>query len=277
MDVVAGEQLTNYQNIAKRIRAQICRISNIGEGGHIGSCLSMVELLIVLYYKILKVDPKHPDWSERDRFILSKGHGGLGVYIILAERGFFPKDWLNDFRQEGSHLGDHISYLVPGVELSTGSLGHGLPVAVGMALNCKIRKKKYRVFVLMGDGGWDEGSNWEAALFAAQHHLSNLVAIVDYNNIQAFGRNKDIIDLEPFAKKFESFNWSVKEINGHNFQEIDEALNDLPLENGKPSCIIAHTLKGKGISFLEDTLGSHYKYCNDEELVEAYKELGVIL
>ena len=262
------------RKLATVIRAHCLKMTHRGKSGHVGSMLSMAELLAVLYERILRVDPKNPKWPGRDRFILSKGHGGAAVYAVLAEKGFFPKEWMESYYLDDGKLMGHISHHVPGVEFSTGSLGHGLPVAVGMALAGKLAGKKHRVFCLMSDGDCDEGSSWEAALFAAQHKLDNLIAIVDYNKIQALGFVKDVVDLEPLSDKVKSFRWAVREIDGHNVEEIDRALKDVPFEPGKPSWVIAHTTKGKGVSFLENTVSCHYGHVNDEELARALKELG---
>ncbi|OIN97752.1 transketolase [Candidatus Desantisbacteria bacterium CG1_02_38_46] len=264
-----------YLRLATLIRAYAVRMTHRGKSGHVGSSLSMADLISVLYTKILRVNPSQPDWQERDRFILSKGHAAAGVYVALAEKGFFPKDWLDTYYQDNGRLSGHISHHVPGVEFSTGSLGHGLPVAAGMAINAKRKNKNYRIFALLSDGDCNEGSTWESIMFAAQHHLDNLIAILDYNKIQALGRSKDIIDLEPLTEKLKAFHWAVKEINGHNYQQIEDALTNVPLESSKPSFIIAHTIKGKGVSFFEDTVSCHYKYANEEELEKAYNELGV--
>jgi transketolase len=234
----------------------------------------MIDLLVVLYRRILHVDPDRPNWEERDRFILSKGHACAGLYAILAEHGFFPRSWLETFYQDGSPLAGHITHTnVPGVDASTGSLGHGLPVATGMALAGKRDARTYRVFALLSDGECDEGSTWEAILFAGHHKLDNLIAIVDYNKIQSIGRVAEVLDLEPFADKWESCRWAVREIDGHNLQEIDRTLSGLPFEQGHPSCIIAHTVKGKGVSFMEDKLLWHYRPPNEEELARALAEL----
>jgi transketolase len=269
------EQIKNYQVLANIIRAQSCRMTTRSKSYHLGGCLSMTDILVVLYTSILKIDPKNPTWEGRDRFILSKGHAAPALYAILAELGFFPMSWLDDYYMDGGHLSGHASTSVPGVELSTGSLGHGLPVGVGMALNSKVRGLDYRVFVMSSDGDCNEGSTWEAVMFAAQHNLDNLIVIVDYNKIQALGRSFNIINLEPLAKKVESFNWAVKEINGHDFNEINDSLLNLPFKKGKPSWIIANTIKGKGVSSLEDKVESHYVHFNEEELKIAYNELGV--
>jgi len=267
--------LERYKSLATKIRVHSLRMTHGGKSGHVGSMLSMADLLAVLYEKILRVDPSNPGWPERDRFILSKGHGGGAVYAVLAEKGFFPKEWLKTYYKDNGKLSGHISHLVPGVEFSTGSLGHGLPVAVGMALVAKHKKAKYHIFCLMSDGDCDEGSTWEAIMFAAQHKFDNLTAIVDYNRVQALGHVKDVIELEPFSEKIEAFGWAVREIDGHNYGEIESVLSNLPLEKGKPSFIIARTVKGKGVSWMEDTVSCHYGSVNDEELARALKELGV--
>jgi len=246
------------------------------QSSHIGTSLSAADLLAVLYARVLRIDPSQPDWPDRDRFILSKGHGCAAVYAVLAERGFFPKEWLDTYYQDGSHLAGHIThYGVPGVEASTGSLGHGLSIGCGIALAGKRDGCSYRVFVLLSDGECDEGSTWEAALFAPHHRLDNLVAIVDYNKIQSFGTVKEVLDLDPLASKWQAFGWATREIDGHDFVQIENALLSVPFETGRPSCIIAHTVKGKGVSFMEGQLAWHYKAPNDEQLRQALAELGV--
>lgn len=235
----------------------------------------MIDLLVVLYEKVLRVRPDELDWPERDRFLLSKGHACAGLYAVLARRGFFPLDWLNDFYGDNARLPGHATHAgIPGIEVSTGSLGHGLAIACGMALAGKSDNKSYRVFALLSDGECDEGSTWEAALFAPHHRLDNLVVIVDYNKIQSLGTVKEVLDLEPLAKKWESFGWAVREINGHDFGEIEPALVNVPFESGKPACVIAHTVKGKGVDFMEDKLLWHYRALNDEEFHSALTQLG---
>ncbi len=262
-------------DLALKVREHCLRMTHRGRSGHVGSMLSMAEILSVLYKRVLKVDPKRPKWEGRDRFILSKGHGGGAVYAVLTELGFFPKDWLQGYYRDEGKLMGHISHYVPGVEFSTGSLGHGLPVAVGMALAAKVAGKKHRVVCLMSDGDCDEGSSWEALMFAAQHHLDNLTVVVDYNRVQALGHSKDVLDLEPFAKKLEDFHWGVKEVDGHDVKAIDAALRKLPFEKGKPSWLICDTIKGKGVSWMEDTVSCHYGSVTDAQLAQALKELGV--
>jgi transketolase len=264
-----------YQRLAQLIRGYAVTMTTRTLSSHVGSCLSMAELVAVLYGGILHVNPKDPLWPDRDRFILSKGHAAAGVYAALAEKDFFPKEWINSYYKNDGKLSGHISFHVPGVEFSTGSLGHALPVALGMALVAKRKGKKHRIFVLMSEGDCDEGSTWEAVMFAAQHHLDNVVAIVDANRIQALGNVADIIDLEPLAKKIEAFGWSVREIDGHDVQQIERTLLDIPFDSGKPSFVIARTVKGKGIRYMENTLSCHYHCVPQEKLAEVLVELGV--
>lgn len=273
--MLTEKELCDFEYLAAKIRADAVMMTNLQHSGHVGSSLSMADLLVVLFEKILKVDPNKPDFPDRDRFILSKGHAAAGLYSIMAEKGFFPREWLETYYCDDGKLCGHISHHVPGVEFSTGSLGHGLPVAVGMALDAKRKKRNHLIFCLMSDGDCNEGSTWEAIMFAAQHKLNNLVAIVDYNKVQALGYSKDIIDLEPFAERMKLFGWTVKQIDGHNYGEILDALSTLPFESDKPSFLIAHTIKGKGISYLENTVSSHYKCVDDDKIEDAYKELGV--
>jgi len=262
--------------LARTIRAHALRMVHKANASHIGTCLSMADLLAVLYGRVLRVDPTRSNWPERDRFILSKGHGAAILYAVLAERGFFPVKWLDTYCQDGSKLAGHItSHGVPGVEVSTGSLGHGLPIGCGIALAGKREGRPYRVFVILSDGELDEGSNWEAILFASQHHLDNLVAIVDYNKIQSFGIVKEVLDLEPLTAKWQVFGWAVREVDGHDYTQTENALKGIPFELGRPSCIIAHTTKGKGVSFMENQLAWHYKSPNAEQLRQALTELGV--
>jgi transketolase len=261
--------------LATRIRVECLGMTHRAKSGHVGSMLSMAELLAVLYTRILRVDAANPRWAERDRFILSKGHGGGALYAVLAELGFFPKEWLHRYYCDEGKLSGHISHHVPGVEFSTGSLGHGLPVAVGMAIAALRSGAKHRIFCLMSDGDCDEGSTWEAISFAAQQHLDNLTVIVDYNKIQALGFVKDVNDLEPFGDKLRAFRWAYREVDGHSVKAIDAALAHLPYESGKPSWLTAHTIKGKGVSFLENTVSCHYGSVNDDQLAKALKELGM--
>jgi len=265
------------KDLAVQIRRHTLRMVHQASASHIGTCLSMADLLSVLYTGVLDYCVDEPEWSGRDRFILSKGHGTAILYAVLAECGFFPTSWLDDYAQNGSLLLGHASHHVPGVELSTGSLGHGLPVGCGMALAGKRDDRPYRVFVMLSDGELDEGSNWEAILFAPHHHLDNLVAIVDYNKIQSFGSVREILNLDPLADKWRAFGWAVREIDGHDYEQIEDTLTNVPFEPGKPSVIIAHTVKGKGVSFMENQLAWHYKSPNEEQLAQALHELEVNL
>jgi transketolase len=264
-----------YKELAQKIRAHAVMMTNLRHSGHVGSSLSMADILAVLYQTTLAVDPRNPGWEDRDRFILSKGHAAAGVYAALAEKGFIPREWLRTYYCDDGRLCGHISHHVPGAEFSTGSLGHGLPVAAGMALAARMAGKKHRVIVLMSDGDCNEGSTWEAIMFAAQQGLDNLTVIVDYNRVQALGKSKDIIDLEPLQKKVQDFGWAVKEIDGHDHGQIETALSVLPFQKGRPSFLIARTVKGKGLKAMEDTVGCHYQCVADAGLAAAYKELGV--
>ena len=267
---------TSTIDLARRIRVHALRMVHKANASHIGSCLSAADILAVLYGGILRVDSSCPDWHERDRFILSKGHGAAVVYAVLSERGFFPKEWLETYCQNEGKLPGHItSHGIPGVEVSTGSLGHGLSLGCGMAVAGKHDGRPYRVFVLLSDGECDEGSTWEAALFAPHQCLDNLIVIVDHNKIQAFGAVKDVLNLEPLADKWRSFGWAVREIDGHNYSQIEDTLINVPFELHRPSCVIAHTVKGKGVSFMENQLIWHYKSPDDEQLRRALAELGV--
>jgi len=265
----------DYENLSKEIRKKILKMKYESQEGHIGSALSCTDILTVLYSKILNIDPENTFDENRDRFILSKGHAVATLYAVLAERGFFQEKILDEYCKNGSKLAGHSTKgSVPGVEVSTGALGHGLPMGEGIALAGKNDDKNYKVFVLMSDGECDEGTTWEAALFSAHHKLDNLVVIIDYNKWQAFGRTSEVLNLEPFAKKWEDFGWSVKEIDGHNFSEIERVLLSIPFEKGKPNVIIANTIKGKGVSFLEDKLESHYKHLTKEDYDNSLKELN---
>lgn len=262
------------QELAKKIRIHAVKMTSLGKSSHIGSVLSIADILAVLYNDILKVDSRNPGWADRDRFILSKGHAGAGVYSALAEKGFFSTEVLKTHYQNGSLLSGHVSHKgIPGVELSTGSLGHGLPVGTGIALAAKMDAKDYRSFVLLSDGECDEGSNWEAILFAAHHKLDNLVAIIDYNKIQSIASVKETLGLEPFEDKLISFGWEVKMVDGHDTDELKKALSLVPFKKGKPSVVIANTIKGKGVSFMEHKVLWHYRSPLGNEFEMALKEL----
>ncbi|MFA5147166.1 MAG: transketolase [Candidatus Omnitrophota bacterium] len=261
---------TRARDIRQVIIKTICK----GGGGHIPASLSIVEILTVLYNGILKIDTKRPKDPARDRFILSKGHAGVALYAVLADSGFFDKSHLDTFGRRGTILGGHPDmHKVPGVEASTGALGHGFPFGMGMALAAKMDKKDYRVFVLLGDGECQEGSVWEAALFAPQHKLDNLTVIIDYNKLQAMDRIENIISLEPLADKWKAFGWAVKEVDGHNIPELRKTFASVPFVRGKPNLVIAHTVKGKGVSFMENVPIWHFRLPDRKETEMICREL----
>jgi len=234
----------------------------------------MADLLAVLYGRVLRIGPGTIDWAQRDRFVLSKGHACAALYAVLGELDFFPLEWLEGFYQDGSPLAGHVTHAgVPGVEVSTGALGHGLSMACGMALAGQRDTADYKVFTLLSDGECDEGSVWEAALFAPHHRLDNLVAIVDYNKIQSLAPVQEVLDLEPLGAKWRSFGWAVREIDGHDLEAIDAALGHIPFEAGRPSCVIAHTVKGKGVSFMEWSPTYHGTPPTKDKMTAIYDEL----
>jgi transketolase len=260
--------------LAKKIRIHALKMTSRGGSSHIGAIFSMADIVAVLYGRFLRYDIHNPQMADRDRFILSKGHAGAGVYAALAESGFFSIKKLDTHYQDGSDLSGHVSHKgIPGVEWSTGSLGHGLNVGVGMALGAAMDKLKHRVVVVLSDGECDEGSTWEAALFAAHHKLDNLIAIVDYNKIQSLAPVSEVMELEPFCDKWRSFGWGVRETDGHDHQELIKSLTGLPSERNKPSVIIAHTTKGKGVSFMENSVLWHYRCAKGKEFESALEEL----
>lgn len=262
------------KKISKELRKDIFKTICNGGGGHTPASLSIVEILVYLYHNILKVNPRNPKDPQRDRFILSKGHAAVALYALLAKLGFFPEEELNNFGRKGTFLGGHPDmHKVPGIEASTGALGHGFPFAAGVALAAKLDKKDYKVFVLLGDGECQEGSIWETAMFAPQHKLDNLVAIIDYNKIQAMDWLDKIVSVDPLIDKWKAFGWQVKTVNGHDFKALKKVFSRLPFTKGKPSLIIAKTIKGKGISFMENSPIWHYRMPGKEELQIACKEL----
>ena len=244
---------------SRQLRRQIVRVLERGGRGHLGTSLSLVEMLRVLFDSVLRYDPKNPSWPERDRFILSKGHGCITLYVLLQEKGFFAEDELWKFCRFDGILGGHPDPKVPGIEVSTGSLGHGLPIAVGMAVAAKRRGAEHRVITVLGDGECNEGSVWEAAMSASKHRLDNLTAIVDYNKQQSYGSTYEVLDLEPFTAKWEAFGFAAREVNGHDVHALERTFADLPFVKNRPSAVICHTVKGKGIAFAEDNLNWHHK------------------
>jgi len=253
---------------SRHLRRQIVRVLERGGRGHIGTSLSLVEMLRVLFDGVLRYDPKNPDWPKRDRFILSKGHGCITLYVLLQEKGFFPEEELWKFCKFDGILGGHPDPKVPGIEVSTGSLGHGLPVGVGMALMAKRRNAGHRVFVVLGDGECNEGSVWEAAMSAAKHKLDNLVAMVDYNKQQSYSSTYEVLDLEPFSAKWEAFGFATREVDGHDVAALERVLAAVPFQTGRPSAIICHTVKGKGIPFAENDMRWHHKSSIKDSEVE---------
>jgi transketolase len=265
--------MSDTVQLSKNIRLNTLRMIYRAKASHIGGAFSMADILAVLYNDILHIDPSDCKAAGRDRFLLSKGHACASLYATLALKGFFRIEELETYSQEGSRLLAHTSHHVPGVEISAGSLGHALPVSVGIALGAKRKKENYRTFCLVSDGELNEGSNWEAILLAPQLKLDNLILIVDFNKIQSLGRVEDVIELEPLRLKFESFRWQTQEVDGHDHEALKEILHQGE-RNGKPKVIIAHTVKGKGVSFMEDKLLWHYKSPDDKQYLEAELELS---
>jgi len=264
-----------YQKTANRIRKTALNLIYKTRGPHVGSSFSCVEILVGLYMKFLNISSKNVQDPKRDRFIFSKGHASPALYAVLYEIGFLTKDDLDGFAVNGGIFEQHPNMnLAKGIEVSSGSLGHGLSIGVGMALAAKKDGKNYRTCVLISDGELNEGSIWEAVLFSAQHKLSNLLLVVDYNKMQALGFTKDTLELDPLMAKFEAFGWGCVEVDGHNFPSIIEALEKFPFQNNKPSVIIAHTVKGKGVSFMENSLHWHYACPNENECSLALDELS---
>lgn len=269
-----GDDISHYENISKNVRKNILEIIYKTQSPHIGPSFSIVEILVALYFRFLNLSPAKPSCPDRNRFILSKGHACPALYAVLAERGFLSKKDLDGFAVDGGVLEQHPNMdLNRGIEVSTGSLGHGLSIGTGMALAAKTDDKPHKVYVLLGDGELNEGSVWEAVMFAAQHGLNNLIALVDYNRIQALGYTKDVINLDPLGEKWAAFGWQVQEIDGHNFGEVFNSLDSLAQD--KPNAIILHTLKGKGVGFMEDQLLWHYRAPDDSEYELALKELSL--
>jgi transketolase len=265
---------TNSAALARRIRSQALRMVTRAKASHIGSALSITDIVAVLYSGALNVRPDQPRNPFRDRFLLSKGHACVAVYAALAESGFFPPVALESYGTDGSQLMAHISHHVPGVEFSTGALGHALPFGVGKALAAKRTGADWRTVVLLSDGEMGEGSNWEAIMFAAHHKLDRLTAIIDYNKLQSLGTVADTLGLEPLGEKLTAFGWAVREVDGHDHDALMENLSGTIWEAGKPQMLIAHTTKGKGVPFMENKVEWHYKSPSPEQLIEALAALG---
>ena len=253
---------------SKYLRKLVVRTLEGGERGHVGSSMSLIEIMRVLYDDVLRYRPKEPQWRDRDRMILSKGHGCIALYVMLADKGFFPLDALDTFCRRDSILGGHPEAgKVPGVEASTGALGHGLSISVGVALAVRMQKRDSRVIVVLGDGEIDEGSVWEAAMCAGKHHLSNLTAVIDYNKVQSAGPTREIQDLEPLADKWRAFNFTTVEVDGHDVEALRAVFHRLPLVQDRPTAIICHTVKGKGIRFAENDANWHHKSKINKDVV----------
>lgn len=266
--------MLNSIELAREIRILSLRMVCEAKASHIGGALSMADILAVLYTDILKIDPLNSTNPERDRFLLSKGHACTSLYAALALKGFFSVEELSTYSKDGSILLSHSNHLIPGIEVSAGSLGHALSISCGLAISAKRKEKDWKTYCLISDGELDEGSNWEAILFAPQLKLDNLTLIVDYNKIQSLGNVKDVIDLEPLLNKFIAFGWDAVEVNGHDHIELKKVFSELITPNNKPKVIIAHTVKGKGVSFMENKLLWHYKSPTSDQLTEAIKEIS---
>ena len=269
--------MREQQRLASQLRGRLVEMSHAARAPHLGSALSCVELLVAAYWGALQVDPRQPQDPQRDRFILSKGHAASVLYAVLAARGFFPDSWLADYGQPGGCLPEQMSPgCVPGVEAATGSLGPGLSLGAGMALAGRIQQREYRVWVVLSDGECNEGSVWEAAMFAAAQRLTNMVALVDFNRWQATGRSEEILAISPLADKWSAFGWHVSEVDGHDLGQLHQAI-DRWLQTGQgPACIIARTIKGRGVSFMEDDNNWHYRIPTADEVRAAHVELGLV-
>lgn len=267
-------QIAELQELGKEIRRISVQLAHDTNTSHTGGALSMADILSVLYSGVINVNPSDAGNPERDRFILSKGHCCASLYAVLALKGFFPlEDLMKGYGRDGSQFFTHVSHKLNGIELSTGSLGHGLPVATGIAFGAKRQTKNFNVYCLVGDGELNEGSNWEAIMFAAHNVIDNLCLIVDKNKIQALGDTKDVLCMDPLGDKFKAFQWNVIEIDGHDYSAIIKAFDDFKAYRGKPTVIIANTIKGKGVSYMENVLKWHYSAPNDELLNQALEEL----
>lgn len=275
MTSVETPSLTELEAISKRVRRSIIEMITAAKSGHPGGSLSAVELLVGLYFDQMKHDPKNPKWADRDRFILGKGHAAPVLYAVMAEAGYVPKDQLNTLRKMGSIYQGHPDVrFIPALEASTGSLGEGLSVGLGMALAARLNGSPSRTYVVLGDGEIQEGQIWEAAMFGSFHKLDNIVAIVDYNKIQLDGWVKDIMDLEPLGDKWRAFGWHTITLDGHNLTEVRNAYLEAAATKGKPTVLIAHTIKGKGVSFMENNPKFHGSAPNADEFAKAMAELA---
>ena len=272
--MLTPQEETRLKQIAVKVRQNVIRQIKAGRMGHIGGALSIADIVTALYFKIMRIDPKNPHWDRRDRFVLSAGHKCLALYAVLAERGFFDDAILDTYGSLGSKLPGHPDmHKLPGVESNTGALGHGLSIAGGMALGLKMDGLDTKVYVVMGDGELAEGSNWEAAAASSHHRLDNLLVFVDRNTLQISGRTVDVMSYEPLEQRWRSFGWGTRVIDGHDLGMIVKASSEIPFEKGKPSVVIANTVKSKGISFAEDRVEFHYWKVKEGEIEKAEQEL----
>jgi transketolase len=274
MNDVKGDLLARLDGHARVVRRNVWRALRAGGGGHAGGSCSAADILAALYFHRMRIRPAEPEWPGRDRFVLSKGHANAALGAVLAQAGFIEDAVIDRFYALESPFGMHPDIKVPGVEMCTGALGHGLAVAVGMALGARMQDQDFHTFVMLGDGELHEGSNWEAAMAATHYRLANLTAIVDHNKISQSGRVDEIVGIDPLADKWRAFGWAVREIDGHDMADVVGALDALPLDPERPTALIAHTVKGKGVSFAEDTYLWHSNNVNDEVLARALAELG---
>lgn len=277
--MIKTPQLVDLHDKARLLRARIIKTSHLAGIPHLGSCLSCIDILTVLYFAVLRIDTQAPRDPNRDRFILSKGHGAPALFQVLALRGFFPESLLDDYGVDGGIFAEHppTPQHLPSIEAATGSLGHGLPMALGMALAGRIQRRDYKVYAVLSDGECNEGSVWEAAMLAAAQKVSNLCIIIDFNKWQATGRSCEVMSLDPLVEKWKAFGWDTHEIDGHDMGALLNTLETFPARSGKPTAIIAHTIKGKGVSFMEDDNNWHYRIPSVEELAAAEDELGLVV
>jgi transketolase len=274
MDESREARLRRLEGHARQIRRDVWRALRAGGGGHAGGSSSAADILAALYFHRLKVRPQEPEWPERDRFVLSKGHANAALGAVLAQAGFIDDAVIDRFYGYESPFGMHPDIKVPGIEMCTGALGHGLAIGMGMAFGARMQKKPFHTFVMIGDGELHEGSNWEAAMAASHHRLSNLTAIIDFNRICQSGNVKDVLGVAPLSDKWKAFGWSVRELDGHDMGQVVDALDALPMDSERPTALIAHTVKGKGVSFAENTWQWHSNSVNDEILAKALAELA---
>ncbi len=274
MELSRAVSMDYLREVSIEARRNVMKMITHAQAGHVGGALSCMDILVALYFEVMRVDPARPRWEDRDRFVLSKGHASVALYAVLAERGFFPKRDLMTFDQIGSRLQGHVDMTkTPGVDMSTGSLGHGLSAAAGMALGGKLASKDFRVHALLGDGELQEGQVWEAVMFAAGRRLDNLTAIIDYNKLQLYGAVAEMLPIEPLLMKWQAFGWHTMEVDGHDMAQIIGSLRRAAMEKDRPTVIVAHTVKGKGVSFMERKVEWHAKPPTHKECERALAEL----